>query len=105
MKLKISALCFLGLLCVTTAAFGQTASVMTSQAQPLQIPDHPMHASEHSMASETSLFGSSPYSYAKGEVPLSELGSPIYHTPLGDLAREARKEHASLPKATKTFQN
>lgn len=102
MKTTIFAVCFLCLLGVTTAAFGQ--SVLNSQAQPLQMTGHPEHASEHALGNETSLFGSSPYSYAKGEVPLWELASPIYHTPLGDVAREVRKEHATLPKATRVFE-
>jgi hypothetical protein len=100
MKTTLLAVCFLCFLGATTAALGQTAPVLNGQAQPLQMSGHPEHASEHSMGRDTSLFGSSAYSYEKGEVPLWEFGSPIHHTPLGDLARQARKEHAALPKAT-----
>lgn len=57
------------------------------------------------MAEESSLLSLPSYSYAKGEVPLAELGSPIYQTPLGDIARVARKEHAFLPKAVKVFED
>lgn len=101
MKTTIFALCFL---CVTAAAFAQNAPVLSNLSQPVQFVDHAQHATEHPMAQETSLFGASPYSYAQGEVPLAELGSPIYHTPLGDLAREARKEHSTAPKAVKVLE-
>jgi hypothetical protein len=56
------------------------------------------------MAQESSLFENSSYSYAKGEVPLSELGSPIYVVPLGDLARAAKKAHANDRKAEKVLE-
>ncbi|MGD0268874.1 MAG: hypothetical protein ABSB14_07400 [Candidatus Sulfotelmatobacter sp.] len=103
MKSTIFALCFL---CGTAAAFGQTASVQSNNPQPIQMPDdRPQHASEHAMGTESSLLSSGTISYAKGEVPLAELASPMYHTPLGDIARAYRKEHATLPKATKVSEN
>lgn len=92
-------------LCISASAFGQAAAVMSAYPQPLHMIEHPEHASLHAMAQESSLLGGSAYSYAKGEVPLAELGSPIYYVPLGDLAREARKEHAHDLKATKIFEN
>lgn len=103
MKITILALCFLGLLCAS-AAFGQTASVMNMTAQPTVVPDHPQHASQHALAQETSLFSTSSYGYAQGEVPLAELGSIPYETPLGDVARAYRKEHALTAKATKALE-
>jgi hypothetical protein len=96
MRTAIFAVCFL---CLTAAAFGQTAPVLSNVAHPMEMMDHVEHAAEHSMAQETSLFGASPYSYEKGEVPLADLGSPIYHTPLGDIAREMKKEHAFVKRA------
>lgn len=102
MKTVISALCFF----CATVAFGQTAAVVNMVAQPFQMAEHTQHASDHPMAQESSLFSAtSPYSYAKGEIPLAELGSPIYQVPLGDVARANRIEHASLPKATKISEN
>ncbi len=101
MRITIIALCcFWG-----TAAFGQSASVLSGYPQPLRMAEHPEHASQHALAQETSLLGISTYIYAKGEVPLSELGSPIYYTPLGDLARAAKKEHANDPKAAKIHED
>jgi hypothetical protein len=104
MKTTIGALSFLCFLCATTA-FAQNAPVMTNTSQPMQMTDHPQHASEHAMAQETSLLGASAYGYAKGEVPLAELGSLAYQTPLGDVARSYRKEHAAVPKAAKVSEN
>src|ERR1700685_4171654 len=101
MKIKAT-LVVLGFFCLLCAgsALGQNAPVLPNTPQPLQMSDHAAHADEHSMRSETSLFGNnSHYAYAQGEVPLAELGSPIYHTPLGDIARDFRKEHSVAPKA------
>ena len=106
MKIKATfvALGFFCLLCMGSA-LGQTAPVLSNTAQPLQMSDHAQHADEHSMRPETSLLGSSShYTYAQGEVPLAELASPIYHTPLGDIARDFRKEHSLAPKAVLTLE-
>ena len=103
MKTTLFALLFL---CASGAAFGQTASVLSNNPQQIVMPDdRPQHAAEHSMATEASLLSSGTISWAKGEVPLAELGSPIYHTPLGDIARACRKEHATVPKAAKVTEN
>ena len=103
MKSTIFALFFL---CVCGAAFGQTASVLYNNPQPVVMPDdRPQHAAQHAMATESSLLTSGSISWAKGEVPLAELASPIYHTPLGDVARAYRKEHATMPKAAKVTEN
>jgi hypothetical protein len=103
MKTMICALFFL---CAASAAFSQAAGV-SATVQPLQMADHPQHASQHSMAQESSLFSTSGYDYAQGEVPLAELGSPIYETPLGDIARSYRKERtaSNSPKAAKVSEN
>jgi hypothetical protein len=95
-------LCFL----CATAAFAQSAPVLSNTSAPLVMSEHPQRAAEHPMAKETSLLSSiSPYTFAKGEVPLAELGSPLpYETPLGDVARAYRKEHVDAPKATKVLE-
>lgn len=104
MKTTIFALCLLCFLCATTA-FGQNAPVVSNIPQPVQMQEHPLHAAEHSMARESSLLSASPYGYAQGEVPLAELGSLEYQTPLGDVARANRKEHIAVPKAAKVSEN
>lgn len=98
----VGAIC---LLCATSA-FSQTASVLTGTAQQLQLPEHPQHAEQHSLARESSLLEFSSYAYAKGEVPLSEFAFPIHRPiPLGDLARAARKDHVNDRKAAKVTEN
>jgi hypothetical protein len=93
MKTTIFALCVLCLL--ATSAFAQNAPVLSNTPQVTQMFEHPQHAEVHSMAQETTLLGPNPYTYARGEQPLSEYGSsPMYETPLGDVARAYRKQHA-----------
>ena len=98
MKTTIIVLCFL----CATAAFAQSAPILSNTPSPVVMFEHPLRAAEHAMAQETSLLSSnlSPYSYATGEVPLAELGSLPYETPLGDVARAYRKAHIDAPKAT-----
>ncbi len=92
-------LCVLFLICAT-AAFAQNAPVLTNQPSIMQIPDHAEHASQHDMAISQDLLEHSNYSYAKGERPLWEFGPvgppPV---PLGDIARDNRKDHALVKKA------
>ena len=86
-------------------AFGQ--SVLTNEAQMLHVPDHPQHADRESMATEHSLVGggSDTYTFAHGERPLWEFG-PFSDppTPLGDLARTARKQKMGAKKAEVVFE-
>lgn len=97
-----TAIAVIGFFCAT-AAFGQT--VLSNTAQPYRPPDHVARAVQHDMGEETSLLSAGSYTYAKGEVPLAELASPMYQTPLGDVARENKKEHAEVPKAAKVFED
>lgn len=104
MKITIVAISFLCFLCATSA-FAQSAPVLSNIPSPIQMQDHPQHASEHPMASELSLLSSdSPYHYAQGEVPLADLASPMYHTPLGDIARANKIEHATTAKAIRVLE-
>jgi len=105
MKMALLVLC---VMCVTTA-FGQnTMAVPTvnSQPQPIQMANHPEHAAVQPMASEQTLLGSSTYSYARGERPLWEVAPPVKTpTPLGDTARNLKKEHSAVKKANKVVEN
>src|ERR1700722_4442819 len=97
MKTTIFALFFL---CASAAAFGQTASVQSNNPQPISMPDdRAQHASQHDMAQESNLFNAPAYSYAQGEQPLWQFVTLKRETPLGDIARAYRKEHAMAPKA------
>jgi hypothetical protein len=91
---------------VGSACFGQTAALLSSQPQVIHMADHPMQATQHSMASEHSLVGggASTYSYAQGERPLWEFGSVSEPIPLGDVARAARKEKLNAKKAEIVFE-
>lgn len=86
------------------SAHAQTAPVLSNNPAPIRMQDHPVTASEHAMAQETTLLSTTPYGYAKGEVPLADLASPMYYTPLGDIARAYRMEHEFAPKAVVVFE-
>jgi len=104
MKTTFVVLAFVCILC-GAPALGQSAPVLSNIPSPIQMTDHPMHAAEHDMRQEVSLLSSnSPYTYAQGEVPLAELGSPTYQVPLGEVARENRREHATAAKAIKVLE-
>jgi hypothetical protein len=101
MKITIFSLCFL---CATAAAFGQTASVQSNNPQPIYMPDdRPQRAIQHDMGLESNLLGASAYSFAQGERPMSDFVTLKRETPLGDIARSYRKEHAMAPKAVLVF--
>jgi len=87
------------------AALGQTAAVLPSQVQIVQVPEHPLHAEYRAMANERPLVGEpNAYSYAQGERPLWEFGPVSVPTPLGDIARACRKEKQSAKKAEIVFE-
>ena len=93
------------ILCAGCACFGQSAGAISSQAQPIVVPSHPMTAEQHSLATERSLVGGGTYTFAHGERPLWEFGpfSPP-PVPLGDVAREVRKEKQATKKAEVVFE-
>lgn len=98
------ALCFFG----TTNALGQSGlavGALNNQAQMLQMPDHPEHASEHPLAQEQNLYTSANYAVATGERPLWEVAPKTKSTPLGDIARVFRKEHETAKKAVLVWNN
>lgn len=85
-------------------AHAQFGTVLLSTPQPLTMPDHAQHASQHLMTPESSLLNSWTYTYAKGEVPLAEVGTLPEQVPLGDVARAYRKEHVNAAKAVLTLE-
>ena len=102
MKITLIVMC---LLCFcASAAMGQAVGALSSQAQPVRLADHPQHASQHDLATPQNILQDGAYSYAHGEVPLSELGTITPEVPLGDVARAYRKEHALAPKAEIVFE-
>ena len=94
------------ILCAASA-FGQTGvAVLSNQPLILHMPEHPVHAEQHSMARETPLVGGgeSSMAYAQGERPLWEFGPFSVPVPLGDIARQVRKEKLSAKKAEFVFE-
>lgn len=94
------------IVCAASACFGQTAAAISNQPSPIQMTSHPMHADQHAMAAEQSLVGGGPgtYAYAQGERPLWEFGPVSQPVPLGDVAREVRKERLTAKKAEFVFE-
>ncbi len=91
----------------SVAAVGQVgASALSNQVTPLEMVDHPQHASYTRMACESPLVGgaSDTYSYAQGERPLWEFGPVSVPVPLGDVARALRKEKLAAKKAEVVFE-
>jgi hypothetical protein len=88
-----------------TAAFAQSAGVLSNVPQELHMAEHPMHAEVTAMASEHFLVGGGTYTVAHGERPLWEFG-PVSEParPLGDVAREVRKEKESARRAEITLE-
>jgi hypothetical protein len=87
------------ILLASAAAVGQAGS-LSAQASPLQMADHPQHATFGSMAAAQSLLGGpSDFTYAQGERPLWEFGPVSQPVPLGDVARAYRREKQSAKKA------
>ena len=96
------------LMCMIVAAigaFGQSAGVISSVPQMIRTSEHPMHAEVRPMASEHLLVGGGTYTVAHGERPLWEFG-PVSEPgrPLGDVAREIRKEKQTARKAEITLE-
>lgn len=93
------------LLLSTSAAFGQyVANHIDSQVQVYNIPDHPAHASYAHISDGSSIVGGGAVSFGQGERPFSDFpqAAPV---PLGDSARELKKQHARLKKARVIWEN
>jgi hypothetical protein len=98
MKNTLLVLCFL----CTAAAFGQSASgvsVLNNQPQMVSFVSHSQRASQQPMSPGESLLAGSSYSHAQGVRPLWEVAPISNPVPLGDTARNLRKEHATAKKA------
>jgi hypothetical protein len=81
------------------AAFGQVGGSLSSQSVVLEMPEHPLHAAVHAMATEQPVIGGSAYTVEHGEVPLWEFGPVKQEPSLGDVARAYRKEKMAARKA------
>lgn len=88
-----------------SAAFGQNyVGYLNSEPQVYHAPDHPAHASYTAIAQERGIVTGGFVSIATGEKPASDFPQ-VVAMPLGDAARELKKQHAQLKKARKVWEN
>ncbi len=101
------ALVILMLVLFSVLCFGQRVGSISSEAQPIYMPDHPRHADYTALKSERSLLGNNTTGTEHGEQLMWEAQGqkPRYERPLGDVAREVRKEHALVEKARVIWEN
>ena len=82
-------------------AVGQVSGALSSTptTSPLTMTGHLQRASQTPMATTQNLIGHFSTMSAKGEKPLWEFMSAPTEAPLGDVAREIKKEHEGAKKA------
>ena len=104
MKIRLLLLFIPALFLFSTVAHAQSS--VSSQPAVLQLPDHPLHAEPHPMATERPIVGGGPetYTYGHGEQPLWEFGHPNETKPLGDIARDFRQQKLAARKANFVFE-
>jgi hypothetical protein len=107
MKAMKIAICVACLFCAT-AAFAQASlgmSVLNSEPVVLKSPDHPQRALQMPMGNEQTVMTTFYPTHATGQRPLWEVAPKKVEVPLGDVARELRKEHAAASKAQIIWEN
>ncbi|MFZ3263429.1 MAG: hypothetical protein WA172_05480 [Terriglobales bacterium] len=93
------------LLLSSSAAFGQYyANHLDNTPQVFQIPEHTAHASYGHMAGEQSIIGGGATSFAQGDRRASDFPQ-MAELPLGDAARELKKQHERVKKARVIWEN
>lgn len=75
------------------------SSIGSGRPQMIVIQDDAQHASQVPMAMEHDLREQGGSSWAQGERPLWEVMPEVPRIPLGDVAREFKKEHEAVRKA------
>ena len=101
MKKTLLVICLLS----ATAAFGQYyGGSMNSQPQFYEPPSHPAHASYAPLAQETNIITGNNFTYAQGERPASDFPQQAA-VPLGDAARELKKQHETVKRARFVWEN
>lgn len=96
------------LFCVVRADGQSVGATLSSQPQVFHMADHSQRASQQPMGQGVNLMERSGSMSDHGEMPLWEAmqnapSAPV--TPLGDAARELRKEHAAAKKANVIWSN
>jgi len=101
MKKILLVLCLLS----TSAAFGQYfANHVDAQPQVYRAPDHPSHAAYAPLAQGQGIVGGGGMTYGQGDRPASDFPQAAT-VPLGDTARELKKQHALVKKARVVWEN
>jgi hypothetical protein len=90
------------LLLLGVGAFGQccqTGIAAPPMTSTVWMPDHSQRASHHGLRAEYDLREVGTVTMAQGERPVWEIYRPAEEAPLGDAARDYRKQHAAVTKA------
>jgi hypothetical protein len=103
MKTAIAASLFL---LFATMVFGQSVGtvLVAPNAPSFQISEHPTRAISAPMPAEQNLLGTNSLTSSSGEMPLWEAPSMSHEAPLGDTARELKKQHEAAPRARLTLE-
>jgi hypothetical protein len=98
--LAVFCICFL-----SATAPGQAAGTLSNQITVYSFQSHPEKATQRGLAKPDEIMESSCNVSAKGERPLWEVADAPDETPLGDVARMFRDQHAGVKKAEVIFEN
>jgi len=105
-KLLFLACIFCAMSAVSAMGQANIGTAVSADIEPFQMPDHTQIAAPHDLAPEHDLRGRPAYvSYSQGERPLWEVFQLLPETPLGDMARAYRQEHALVRKASIVWVN
>lgn len=92
-------------ICAVGAAGQTNLATLSSQPYVYTAPSHTQHATQTGMSSGQNLIERGGSTAAHGERPLWEVMPLAPEKPLGDSAREARKEHVAAKKAHIVWSN
>lgn len=79
--------------------------MLSSEPRVMSMPSHQQHATQRPVGQGQDLLEKSHLSYARGEKPLWEAAPKAYAPPLGDVARQLRKQRETAKKATRVLEN
>ena len=98
---------FVVCVCCALSASGQSLGrgSMSAQTQMLMMPEHPERALQTPMAQERNILERTQVVIGHGQRPLWEAMEAPTVTPLGDIARTLRAEHAAAKKARLVWTN
>ena len=104
MKMTLVVLSFFVLSAAAFAQYGGAVGYRSADPQILRVPEHDAHAGFAQVQSGTTLYPGTSYTLAQGERPPSDFPQAA-SAPLGDIAREFKKQHALTKKSTTVWVN